>query len=48
MQVLRPVRYWTQWMWKSTIVTPYHLIPLYNEMLDWMDGIVQGVATKKS
>ena len=39
MEVLRPFRYWTLWMSKRHTVTLHHVITLYNDMFDHMDGV---------
>jgi hypothetical protein len=40
MDVLRPFRYWTLWMWKRHTVTLHHVITVYNEMFNHMDGVM--------
>jgi len=48
MEVLRPFRYWTLWMSKRHTVTLNHVIPVYNNIFDHMDGVMQDFATKKT
>jgi len=40
MEVLRPFRYLTLWMSKRHTVTLYHVITVYNDMFDHMDGVI--------
>jgi hypothetical protein len=47
MKVLRPFRYWTLWMSKKHTVTLHHVITVYNDMFDHMDGVMRALATKK-
>jgi len=39
-EVLRPFRYWTRWMSKRDTVTLHHVIIVYNDMFDHMDGMM--------
>jgi hypothetical protein len=48
MEVLRPFRYWTLWMFKSHTVTLHHVITVYNDMFDHMDGEMRALAKKKT
>jgi len=48
MEVLRPFRYWTLWMSKTHTVTLHHVITVYNDMFDHMDGAMQALAKKKT
>ena len=48
MEVLRPFRYWTLWMSKRRTVTLHHVITLYNDMFDHMDGVMRALAKKKT
>jgi hypothetical protein len=48
MEVLRPFRYWTLWMSKRHTVTLHHVITLYNDMFDHMDGVLRALAKKKT
>ena len=41
MEVLRPFRYWTLWMSKTHTVTLHHVITVYNDMFDHIDGVMQ-------
>jgi hypothetical protein len=44
MEVLRPFRYWTLWMSKRHTVTLHHIITVYNDMFDHMDGVMRALA----
>jgi hypothetical protein len=46
-EVLRPFRYSTRWMSKRNTVTLHHVIRVYNDMSDHMDGVMQALAKKK-
>jgi hypothetical protein len=48
MEVLRPVQYWTLWMSKRHGVSFHHIITVYNDMFDHMDGVMRAVAKKKT
>jgi len=48
MEVLRPFRYWTLWTSKRHTVTLHHVITVYNNMFDPMDGVMQALAKKKT
>lgn len=48
MEVLRPFRYWTLWMSKRHTVTLHHVITIYNDMFDHMDGVLRALAKKKT
>jgi len=48
MEVLMPFRYWTLWMSKRQTVTLHHIITVYNDMFNHMDGVMQALAKKKS
>jgi len=45
-EVLMPFRYWTLWMSKRHTVTLHHVITVYNDMFDHMDGILRALAKK--
>ena len=47
MEVLRSFRYWTLWRSKRHTVTLHHVITVYNDMFDHMDGVMRALATKK-
>jgi len=47
-EVLRPFRYWTLWMSKWYTVTLHHVITVYNDMFDHMDGVMRALAKKKT
>jgi len=40
MEVIRPFPYWTLWMSKRHTVTFHHVITVYNDMFDHMDGVM--------
>jgi len=48
MEVLRPFRYWTLWMSKWHTVTLHHIIAVYNDMFDHMDGVMRALAKIKT
>jgi len=48
MEVLRPFRYWTLWMSKRLPVRLRHVITVYNDMFNHMDGVMRTLAKKKS
>jgi hypothetical protein len=48
MEVLRPFRYSTLWMSKTHTVTLHHVVTVYNDMLDHMDGVMRALAKKKT
>ena len=48
MEVVRPFRYWTLWMSKRHTVTLHHVITVYNDMFDHMDGVMRALSKKKS
>jgi len=48
MEVLRPFRYWTLWMSKRHTVTLHHVITVYKDMFDHMDGVMKASAKKKT
>jgi len=48
MEVLRPFRYWTLWMWNRHIVTSHHVITVYDDMFDHLDGVMRALAKKKT
>jgi hypothetical protein len=48
MEVLRLFRYWTLWMSKRHTVTLHHVITVYNDMFDHMDGVMRALAKKKT
>jgi len=47
-EVLRPFRYWTLWMSKRHSVTLHHVIAVYNDMFDHMDGVMRAWPKKKT
>jgi len=48
MDVLRPFRYWTLWMSKRRTVTLHHVLIVYNDMFDHMDGVMRALAKMKT
>jgi hypothetical protein len=48
MEVLRPFRYWTLWMSQRHTVTLRHVITVYNDMFDHMDGVMRALAKNKT
>jgi len=48
MEVLRPFRYWTLWISKRHTFTLHHIITVYNDMFDHMDGVMRALAKKKT
>ena len=48
MEVLRPFRYWTLWMSKRHSVTLHHVITVYNDRFDHMDGVMHALAKTKT
>jgi len=48
MEVFRPFRYCTLWISKRHTVTLHHVITVYNDMLDHMDGVMRALAKKKT
>jgi len=48
MEVMRPFRYWTLWMSKRHSVTLHHVITVYNDMFDHMDGVMRSLAKTKT
>jgi len=48
MEVLRPFRYWTLSMSKRHTVTLHHVLTVYNDMFDHMDGVMRALAKKKT
>jgi hypothetical protein len=37
---LRPFQYWTLWMAKRHTVTLHHIITLYNDIFDHIEGVM--------
>jgi hypothetical protein len=48
MEVLRPFQYWTLCMSKRHTVTLYHVITVYNDLFDHMDGVMRALAKMKT
>jgi hypothetical protein len=46
MEVQRPFRGWTHWMSKRHTVTLRHVITVYNDMFDHMNGVMRALAPK--
>jgi len=47
-EVLRPFRYWSLWKSKRHTVTLHHVITVYNDMFDHIDGLMRALAKKKT
>jgi hypothetical protein len=45
-EVLMPFRYWTLWMLKRHTFTFHHMITVYKNMFDHMDGVTRALAKK--
>jgi len=48
MEVLRLFWYWTMWMLKRHTVTLHHVITVYTDMINHMDGMMRALAKKKT
>jgi len=48
MEVLRPFWYWTLWMTKRHTLTLHHVITVYHDMFNHMDGVMSALAKGKS
>jgi len=48
MEVLRPFQYWTLWILKGHTVTLHHVITVYNDMFNHIDGAMRALAQKKT
>jgi len=48
MEELRPFRWSTLWMSKRHTVTLHHVITVYNDMFDDMDGVMRDFSEKKT
>jgi len=48
MEVLRRFRYWTLWMLKKHTVALDRIIPFYNDMFDYMDGVLLAETKQKT
>jgi hypothetical protein len=48
MEVLRPFRYWTLWMSQRHTVTLHHVITVFNDMFDHIDGVMRALPKKKT
>jgi len=48
MEVLRPFQYWTLWMLKRYTVTLHHVITVYNDMFDHINGVMRALAKMKT
>jgi len=48
MEVLGSFQYWTLWVSKRYTVTLQHVITVYNDMFDHMDGVMRALAKKKT
>jgi hypothetical protein len=47
MEVLRPFQYWIHWILQRHTVTLLHVITVYNDMFDHMNGVMRALAKKK-
>ena len=47
MEVLRPFRYWTLWRSKRHTLTSHHVIKVYKDMFDDLDGVMRALAETK-
>jgi len=47
-EILRQMRYWTLWMSKRHTVTLHHVITVYNDRFDHMDGVMRALAKEKT
>ena len=47
-EVSWPFSYWTLWMSKQHTVNLHHVMTVYNDMFDHMDGVMQALAKKKT
>ena len=48
MELLRPFHYWTTWMSKRHTVTWHHVITVYNDMFNHMNGVIRALAQTKT
>jgi hypothetical protein len=48
MEGLQPFQYWTLWMSKRHTVPLHHVIHVYNDIFDHMDGVMRALAKKKT
>jgi len=48
MEVSLPFWYWTLWMSKRHTFTLHHVITVYNDMFDHLDGVMGALAQKKT
>jgi hypothetical protein len=48
MEVLMGFRYWTLWVMKRHRVTLHHVITVYSDMFDHMDGVMRPLAKKNT
>jgi hypothetical protein len=48
MAVSTSFRYWTLWISKRHTVTLHHVITVYNNMFNHMDGVMQALAKRKT
>jgi len=45
---LRTFRYWTLWILNRHTVTLHHVITVYNDKFDHMDGVMRALAKNKT
>jgi len=48
LEVLRPFQYWTLWTSKRDTVTFHHVITVYHDMFDHVDGVMRFLAKEKT
>jgi hypothetical protein len=48
MEVLWPFWYGALWMLRTHTVTPHHVITLYNDILNYIDGVMRALPQKKT
>jgi len=48
MEDLRPFQYWTLWMSKRHTVALHHIISVYNDRFDHIDGVMRALAMKNT
>jgi len=46
MEVLQQFRYWTLWVLKTHTITLHHVITIYNDMCDHINGVMRALAKK--
>jgi len=46
MEVWMPFQYWTLWMSKRHTITLHHIITVYKDMIDQLDGVMRALGQK--